>query len=66
MFQKMSEKAAIISIELKSGLIIQGKLGHVDKYLNFNLYDINVDVEKWPHFVSFQRISPFLLVFGIN
>ena len=52
MFQQMSEKAAIISIELKNGLVIEGKLGHVDKYLNFNLYDINIDLEKYPHFVS--------------
>lgn len=47
----MSDKASIISVELKNGLIIQGKLGHVDKHLNFNLYDINIDIEKFPHFV---------------
>lgn len=51
MFQQLSEKAAVISVELKNGLVIEGKLGQVDKHLNFNLYDINVDLEKYPHFV---------------
>jgi small nuclear ribonucleoprotein (snRNP)-like protein len=52
MFQQLSEKGAVVSIELKNGLLVEGKLGAVDQNLNFNLYDINIDLEKFPHFVG--------------
>jgi hypothetical protein len=49
----MAGKGIAVSVELKNGVILQGKLAQVDKYMNFNLYELNVDVEKWPQFVSF-------------
>lgn len=48
----MSGKGIVVSVELKNGVVIQGKLDHVDKYMNFNLFDINVDTEKYPQLVS--------------
>ena len=58
MFQQLSEKGAVVSIELKNGLLVEGKLGAVDQNLNFNLYDINIDLEKFPHFVKLSGTSP--------
>lgn len=49
-FKQMSEKASIVTVELKNGVEIQGKLGDVDQNMNFFLYEINVDLEKYPQF----------------
>jgi small nuclear ribonucleoprotein (snRNP)-like protein len=49
----MSGKGIVVSVELKNGIVIQGKLDHVDKYMNFNLFDINVDTEKYPQLVEY-------------
>jgi small nuclear ribonucleoprotein (snRNP)-like protein len=48
----MSDRSVVLSVELKNGLVIQGKVSFVDKHMNFNLYDINVDLEKYPQFVD--------------
>lgn len=47
----MADKSTAVSVELKNGVVLQGKLASVDKFMNFNLYDLNVDVDKWPQFV---------------
>lgn len=52
LFADMAGKGIVVSVELKNGVVLQGKLASVDKYMNFNLYELNVDVEKWPQFVS--------------
>ena len=48
----MVGKGIVISVELKNGVVLQGKLGFVDKYMNFQVYDINVDIDKYPQFVD--------------
>jgi U6 snRNA-associated Sm-like protein LSm2 len=53
----MVDRGVAISVELKNGVIIQGKLSYVDKHLNFNLYDINVDIKKYPQFVRRSRLT---------
>jgi len=53
----MSAKAAVITVELKNGVTLQGKLGDMDKNMNFYLYDINVDLEQYPQFVSFHTLT---------
>lgn len=51
----MAGKGNVVSVELKNGIVLQGKLAQVDKYMNFNLYDLNVDIEKWPQFVTLSH-----------
>lgn len=45
-----------ITVELKNGLKITGKLTFVDNNMNFNLSNIEVDDdEKTPQFVIFKQ-----------
>jgi small nuclear ribonucleoprotein (snRNP)-like protein len=52
LFADMAGKGIAVSVELKNGVILQGKLAAVDKFMNFSLFDLNVDIEKWPQFVG--------------
>ena len=56
MFSSLSEKGVSIKVELKNGLILEGKLGQCDEKLNFNLYDLNVDFEKYPQLASLKNM----------
>ena len=51
-FQDLSGKGVVVSVELKNGLVVQGKLEGVDQHLNFSLFDLNIDTEKFPQFVA--------------
>lgn len=52
LFKDLVGKGVVLSVEMKNGVIIQGKLAHVDTKLNFSLYDLKVDLDKYPQFVS--------------
>lgn len=52
-FRGLIERDLVITIELKNGLELKGRLAFVDKNMNFHLNNVEVeDMTKFPHFVK--------------
>jgi len=54
-FKDLVDKNITVTVELKNNLMIQGKLEFVDDKMNFNLTNINIDLEKYPQFASIKN-----------